>query len=585
MGKSDARNLLASFCDDIATDNGLGDARVQYDCTDKHAAHITCIDAMVVMNRIGGALSQTSKEGEYDDRGLPMPLATEELRAFIPYDDLPVYDASSSEDTIVSVDDMDCTDTYTDTWFNVTEIPDLDNAPRGGTWNLFYKIISDEIRRSFRREHCKVVVFGFDVKEYVDRVKKITHNKRIAARATAQKGRKEKDELNGDVATRGIPFKFDDIVGHALLPYPWSKALHGGGGRQCSDIIRFLSTSLMKRFRPEPGQCLIIHGHRLHPDDHDASFWEDVPAEYQAEVHTGANDIPVEISSTGIRMAYWFKNKHGEFDHTAFYFTNRLTNHADIRNYYGIENPVGALRVHIRTSDTDTLIGYLAYVERMRKNPDAHPIALIMEKPRTPNMKKDMCIDISRMVQLISLYFHGVLTYPCAYIAYGLYLKQNDYDVDFMPGVGIRTFMFTLRYNASLIKDLLTEVQGRKCMGVDREAVQRFVAACIYENRFAKTLKLQEERREKEKNGLLDAPDPFKCTVDAMRKCQSGRGRKTPEVTVKVIEGKAKRHDYFVALTECLMFDIERQITFKDAAEYGYDSVEYSENFDRVHNQ
>ena len=626
MSKAEARGLLADFCDDIAADHGLGLGGAQYECLPGMPAHITCIDAMVSMNRTGSVLSRTTPIGEYNSKGY---MNVFRVPDFVAYDDdnymerislfpqarmdttPPTWDINNSDPCVEESDDSSARSYFdvpvftpfeelepmypediqaeyeasSSTGAGKTSLdavpPDLDKLGYAScTWGLFYKIVSTEITRCFARPGAKVVVFGFDVSEYVDKVKKITHNKRHTARANAGATKAAGDLEAGNVDIRGIPFTYADIKKDALVPYPWSKVLSIRAQRM--GIIRFLCKSLLEKYRPAEGKRLILHGHRLDESDHTWSMWEDVPYEYHHNIKTGANDIPIEISSDGARMAYWLENRVGEFDHTAFFFTRSITNNPALRAHYNVNNPAGPIRVHIRTCDTDTIVAFLVYVERMRMIHDSPLLHLLMEKTPTSGNRSDMCIDISRMVDLFRVHFPESIKHPAAYIAYGLYLKRNDYDLDFMSGVGIKVFMNALRYNAHLIGDLVVASPERKSLVVDPEAVRKFVAVCIHENRFYKTKAANEKRREREVLGLLQKSDPIICTTAHMLTLQSAKGRKTPVVTTDVIEKKALRHDYFVALNECHMFGFEREIPFSQIMDYGYDTGVYVENFARV---
>ncbi len=419
-GKSVCRKLLVDECARIAGSRGTP-FRVEYPCTDDIPALATCCDGMVMLNRIGNVMSQPSKVGEYTDAGFPVFVV-----------DTPEPDANEEEATFLAL-------------YDITE-----SSPKikkqYGTWSQMYTAIKRELDKMFKRPGTRIVVLGFDKKQYVDGVKRITHHKRSTQRANDRTNQILKDTAAGVTPTRGLPFTFESINDHALVPYPWNETLHGKG--QCAALIRHFVCKMLRFYNPpSEGQVLIIDGHNLQVSDGVCSLSQE-ELDCTPVVIEGMRNYHVEPL---------LRNSIGEFDHTAFFYVRKLAIDTDVHATFRIEPEVAqAANVHIRTNDTDTLMMGLVFLERLSQlNPAVRDLTVVMEIPKKFPAKTDTAVNVRRVLHLLSEEHGSVLQYPGAYFAYGLYLKENDYDMPFMSGIGHTTFMSALVNYPYAIGDLV----------------------------------------------------------------------------------------------------------------------------------
>lgn len=435
MGKSVYKQLLIDECAAISEARSTP-CRVEYPCTDQTPAMVTCCDGMVLLNRVGNVMSKPTKLGEYTDDGYPMfatPTPTET-------EDEPDFSTDAEDFALL-----------------LAAAPVVGAKPKSkyGTWAHMMSAIERELNTSFKRPSARVVVLGFDKKQFVDGVKRVTHAKRSADRIKAREDQIKKDTDLGQTPTRGIPFTFESIKDNALVPYPWSATLHGPG--QCAALIRYITLKLLRFYKPpHQGQVLIIDGHCLTVAD--AVF----PSATQEELDT----VPVLLfDKHQYALEHMLRNHIGEFDHTAFFYVRRLATDPGVQFVCKLD-PLQArsAQMHIRTNDTDTLVIALGFLERLaEREPSAAELEVVMEIPRREHVKVDMCINAKRMLGLLTLQYGDVLKWPGAYFAYGLSAKENDYTEMFMPGIGHATFMGALVNYPYAIGDLVgprTSVPG-----------------------------------------------------------------------------------------------------------------------------
>ena len=616
-GKSQCKRLLLDLCNGIAEKAGEFSG-ASFECTKDIPAAVTCCDGLVFLNRIGAVMSQPTPVGKYGDDGYEIA------------EDCGSYQAVREEDELFAGVDIELL---------VAMAANDDSKKPYGTWNHMYSGFAREVDGMFARADSKVVVLGFDKRIHVDGVKYLTHEKRVDLRQKAREKQIEKDLAAGMTPTRGIPFTYESIRGDALVPYPFSMMLHGPG--HCAAIVRYICKMLINRYRPpREDQTLILDGHHI--------LEEDMPHMFAAAESCGA-DVPISIRRHETGFAPWLANCVGEFDHTAFYYVHELATSEALINRYNLQMPSGmGLSAHIRTNDTDTLILGIVFLERFRElYPDAlgKPLGIVMEIPHKAPVKVDCGISINRMLELITRKYNN-LQYPGAYFAYGLYMKENDYDAPFMSGVGHEKFMNALVRHSNRIGDLIEcardnreisvdmdefdisdlddnvddeavspckkrarmedrtittlNVTGSDCeddMGptgssimeyhagsssapdtlsaafarkVSDKAVEKFVAACFHEATAFRTKKAQLEREKLIANGKEEQLDEVAYTYEFVQK--ACRKRKKSGVTQMQVEEKIKRHNYFIALCEELMFDRPRSLSFEDADEHGYAS-------------
>lgn len=422
-GKSACKKLLLEECATICAEQNR-QCRVEYPCTDTTPSMITCCDGMVMLNRIGNVLSQPTKVGEYTDDGFPAYTTTT-----VPGEEIEL--------------DVGCAPEDLDAYFAAELTPDKKKA--FGTWRQLYTAVTRELGGMFARPGMRVVVLGFDKKQYVDGIKRITHHKRAGNRESQRAAQIAKDEAAGLTPTRGIPFSYESINDHALIPYPWNVTLHGQG--QAAALIRYVSVNLRKFYKPpREDQLLIIDGHSMRP--------EDVTFDGEAELLLRT---PLVIYPKTIWFDPNLANDIGEFDHTAFFYVRMFAMDKRTHSTYELdpENACSA-QMHIRTNDTDTIIMGLVFLERLAQlDPRTAGLQVIMEIPRKMPVKTDMCINVRRMLTLLTEKYGSTLKFPGAYFAYGLYLKENDYDTQFMKGIGHATFMSALVNYSKAIGDLV----------------------------------------------------------------------------------------------------------------------------------
>ncbi len=422
-GKSVCRKLLVEECARICAAKGM-QTRVEYPCTDQLPALVTCCDGMVMLNRIGNVMSQPSKLGAYTDAGFPVfpdvaPPSSEPEEGAEPEDFGSIYDEDGPPST---------------------------TPKQYGTWGQMYFAIKRELDKMFARPGVRVVVLGFDKKQFVDGVKRITHHKRSGQRVKDRAKQIEKDEAAGVTPTRGIPFAFEDICKQALVPYPWNMTLHGKG--QCAALVRFFSLELVKHYKPAgENQHLLIDGHCLTPEDV-------LPCPMQTWM---LDRHPVRVCFNGWAVEHALNNNIGEFDHTAFFYVREIATNPKIQAMLDIDpEHARAANMHIRTNDTDTLMMGLIFLERLSHlHPDLGDLAVIMEIPKKYPVKTDTAVNVRRVLSLLAAEHGAVLQFPGAYFAYGLYLKENDYDMPFMSGIGHATFMSALVNYPDAIGDLV----------------------------------------------------------------------------------------------------------------------------------
>jgi hypothetical protein len=604
-GKSVCKKLLVEHCDAIHAAAGTR-MRVEYPCDDAAPPLVRCCDGMVLLNRIGNVLSQPTPVGEYTEDG---------ARAYN-IEDLDMASAFTSDSALEGFYEEDA----------VQE----ERRPYG-TWRQLTNAIAREVTSMLKSPATRVVVLGFDKKKFVDGVKRLTHAKRRDRRAEDRAKQIAKDEAAGLTPTRGIPFKYEDIVDSALVPYPWKEVLHGHG--QASAIIRYITTRLLRFFKPpHPGQALIVDGHELALADATAARLGECMLDR----------TPISIAAGVREVAPWFENAIGEFDHTAFFYVRRLTTDADVQARYGL-NPDTAprARVHIRTNDTDTIMMGLVFLERLAVTaPQTAGMELAMEIPHRAPVKHDMCIDVQRMLTTLTRKHGTAVRYPGSYFAYGLYLKENDYDVPFMKGVGHVAFMRALVHYPHAIGDLVQpptpltptvhcesarkvrlmedaacssnavaidltvdsptpglyssddeQTTGRKrkrspeedaptsggAFQVDPWSVVRLAAACYYEVVHYRTAAQHAAREEKVRTGKFKELDRELLSHEFITNvCKK---RKASAITPAELDAKARRHGYYVAITEDLMLGHPRSIPFEVAHEHGYDPAKYKTTF------
>jgi len=600
-GKSVCKKLLVEHCDAIHAAAGTR-MRVEYPCDDAAPPLVRCCDGMVLLNRIGNVLSQATPVGEYTDDG---------TRAYN-IADLDMDSAFTSDSALEGFYEEDA----------VQE----ERRPYG-TWRQLANAIAREVTSMLKSPSTRVVVLGFDKKKFVDGVKRLTHAKRRDRRAEDRAKQIAKDEAAGLTPTRGIPFKYEDIEDSALVPYPWKEVLHGHG--QASAIIRYVSTRLLRFFKPpHPGQALIVDGHEL--------ALADATAARLGECRL--DRTPISIAAGVREAAPWFENDIGEFDHTAFFYVRRLTTDADVQARYGLDPAVAPrARVHIRTNDTDTIMMGLVFLERLAAAaPQTAGMELAMEIPHRAPVKRDMCIDVQRMLTTLTRKYGAAVRYPGSYFAYGLYLKENDYDVPFMKGVGHVAFMRALVHYPHAIGDLVSPpmlneqresarkkriVEDAACSSnavaidltvdsptpglsssndepadahkrkrspdvvavparafqIDPWSVVRLAAACYYEVVHYRTVAQHAAREEKVRAGKFRELDRELLSHEFITNvCKK---RKASAITPAELDAKARRHGYYVAITEDLMLGHRRSIPFEVAHEHGYDPTKYKTTF------
>lgn len=631
-GKSVCKKLLVELCDQINGDAGRRE-RVEYPCTKEIPALASCCDGMVLLNRIGNVMSRPTKIGEYTDKGFTtLPQST---NAEVDYDNI---------DFNAPVDDGD-----------ECGAPKKDSTY--GTWRHMYNAIARELTAMFNRPTATLVVLGFDKKQFVDGVKRITHAKRSTNRGHTREKQIAKDDAAGVTSTRGIPFTFDEMREHALVPYPWNETLHGAG--QAAAIIRFICVRLVRHYKPpRSGQFLILDGHSLCVTDMPPGRW----SRYEEEI----DRIPVYVTAHTAGPAPWFKNDIGEFDHTAFFYVRKIATDPEVHELHNLDPATAPFaRMHIRTNDTDTIVMGLVFLERLACiAPETTGMQLVMEIPRKKPAKTDTCIDIQRMLAAITARYEDQLRFPGAYFAYGLYLKENDYDTPFMKGIGHGTFMSALTHYAAAIGDLveprrmpransrahITDVGAsssgcsvmidlvhspasdettsseddtydvtRKRKHTDEtptepshkrtrinasdsepyseayavapthivptaycvveNAVVRLAAACYYDAVFYRTKDQRETRAKKVRKGTYKGIAPGLLSYEFIVK--TCKKRKASAITPHELAAKARRHNYFVAITEDLTLGFPRSIPFSRAHEYGYDCSSYQDTFNK----
>lgn len=598
-GKSECKKLLVGLCDAINAAAGAR-TRVEYRCDEAAPPLVRCCDGMVLLNRIGNVLSQATPVGKYTDAG---------DRA---------YDLAALT--------MDVGDAYALDEDAAYEEPAAEARPAYGTWRQMANAIAREVTAMFKSPATRVVVLGFDKKKFVDGVKRLTHAKRADLREIARAKQIAKDTAAGLTPTRGIPFAYEDIRDDALVPYPWSEVLHGKG--QASAVIRYICARLLRFYKPpHPGQALIVDGHELALADATAARLAECPLDR----------TPVSIAAGAREAAPWFANDIGEFDHTAFFYVRTLATDAGVQARYGLDAATAPrARVHIRTVDTDTVMMGLVFLERMAAvAPQTAGMQLAMEIPHRAPIKHDMCIDLQRMLATLAGKYGATLRYPGSYFAYGLYLKENDYDVPFMKGIGHTAFMRALTYYPHAIGDLVHPVPdeepprvsrggadegpssgtvidltgpydlrtpspdagaaedgpggrkrkrtpdgpeiARRAFRVDAPGVVRLAAACYYETVHYRTAAQHAERERKVQEGKFRELDRGLLTHEfIVNVCKK---RKNSAITPAELDAKARRHGYYVAITEDLMLGHARSIPFARATEHGYDPAKYPSTF------
>jgi hypothetical protein len=410
MGKSVYKQLLIDECAAISAARDKP-CSVEYKCTPQLPALVTCCDGMVMLNRIGNVMSQPTKLGEYSDDGF---LA---------------YAATTEDDPLPGEDDDD--------FMMILEAESTPKKTKYGTWRHMASAIERELNAAFKRPGARVVVLGFDKKQFVDGVKRVTHAKRKDVRIRTRESQIAKDDAAGLTSTRGIPFKYEDIKDGALVPYPWSETLHGPG--QCAAIVRYFTLKLLRFYKPpHDGQVLIIDGHCLRVGD--GAVWQGV---LQEDLDTTPFML---FGERDYRLEYMLRNSIGEFDHTAFFYVRHLATNPGVQFVCKLvpEEARGA-KMHIRTNDTDTLIIALGFLERLAQvEPLSKDLEIIMEIPRSKFVKTDKCINARRMLELLTLQYGDVLEWPGMYFSYGLSAKENDYTEMFLNGFGHSTFMQAL---------------------------------------------------------------------------------------------------------------------------------------------
>jgi hypothetical protein len=585
-GKSQCKKLILDLCDTIAAERGE-EAGAQFNCIKDVPAAVTCCDGLVLLNRIGAVMSKTTPIGKFTDSGYEIPV-----------DDGMTY---AEERALEAAGDA-----HIDPEFLMAAADSTDGKTPYGTWFHMYSAFAREVDGMFKRSGSIVVVLGFDKRTHVDGVKALTHEKRFDLRAKARAAQKKKDTEMGMVHTRGIPFTYDDICEDALIPYPFSEMLHGKG--HCAAIVRYLCNMFITRYKP-PGdhQTLLLDGHHV--------WIKDLPPNFSSD-NLGGHDIPIRIRRDERTFAPELANCVGEFDHTAFFYVHSFATRESLIYEYRLETRPGmGLSMHIRTNDTDTLILGIVFLERFRElypNPDGGNLHLVMEIPHKAPVKVDQAIAIHRVLELITKRYEH-LKHPGAYFAYGLYMKENDYDEPFMSGVGHEKFMNALIHHSHNIGDLIhTAVPQQQVIDMsdfvmtdeedemitldkdqddfqsssssssaavassvpsfarklDERAVEAFIASCYHESIAYRTKAAQEKRKELLAQGKPKEADSIQYTYEYVTKACAKRTKSA--VTMVQIEDKMKRHNYFIAMCEELIFDRPRSIPFTKAPENGY---------------
>lgn len=450
-----------------------------------------------------------------------------------------------------------------------------EKAHKYGRWRHFTQNIIRKIEKALYRPGVTCVVFGFDKKKYVDKVKGVTHKKRANDRVALREKQKARDISMGMVHTRGIPFTFDSIQPNDLLPYPWTEVR--GTSAHVGAMIRYISYCICKDIKmPTNKACtLILDGHMLEPGDLKEWFGPDaVEVEY---------DVPVAINADGIFSATHLRNQVGEFDHTMFHYLTNFIKHPEIAKLYNYAPPAipdYTSVIRFRTNDTDAFMFGLIYQEELRNF--NKKLELIIEFPGIGE-KKDQCIYLNNVYDILCTNFLH-LKYPMASLSYALYLKINDYDEMFAHGIGHKKIFDAFIHHSTTIGDLIhkPDPENAKRLGLtpgsrvlNPDAVQMLIMyTCIHTKHFSRIVKKYKENPPLLRGDILEKERSYKHVKyeDYKSLFVSNNRIRVPSVD-ELIE-KCLRHQYFICLNEDLMFGRPRTIPFEEIRDYGYDKYD-----------
>lgn len=557
--KSLAKTALLDYCRERAAESGYKGCSFERKDSPKMSANLVLIDGFVLMDAQG--------------HGCCLPTLREVTLAEI-------MDVDSDEESATdrtSVPETDSDFNFANTGFEPNSEREAakkkarelaERAHSCGLWRHFTANIRRVLEAALARPGVTTVVFGFDKKQFVDQVKRITHTKRSEERKRARGNQIQRDRDAGLVDTRGIPFTFADIAPAKLMPYPWTEVR--GSSEMLSAVIRYICLDICKNIQlPADKKCsVILDGHQLQHDDLQTAICPEAPV-VQAT-------IPVVVSHEGVGNAVAMENCVGEFDHTMFYYLTSFLQKPSVGSIFNFAPPTrdAPAVVRFRTNDTDAFLFGLVYQEYMCA--DDVNVQLVIEFPGKFG-KPDTIIDIAPLERFLASELPN-LQWPAASVVYALFLKSNDYDAPFLHGVGPRTLLNALMHHAAEIGDL---VGGNPAVATSLDlpryqrimypdALQKLVmAVCVHVKHFSRVPKAIKADPCALRLQMRQKLAEYK-RVTYREICLAARSGRVQLPDVHELLQKWLRHIYFIAINEDLMLARARSIPYESIEQYGY---------------
>lgn len=552
--KSQAKAALLEHCKERAQETGYNGEPFERRDNAKLPANMVLIDGFVLMDAQG--------------HGCSLPTLRETTMAEITHDDS--QDESGTDRSSMPETDPDLN------FAQAGRDPDganrafdmAESAHQRGQWRHFTANIRRVLEKALERPGVAVVVFGFDKKQFVDKVKSITHMKRGEERKRAREKQQKRDQAVGLADTRGIPFTFEDIAPGKLMPYPWTQVR--GSSAMLTDVMRYICLDICKNVQlPEYKSCtLILDGHNLQPEDLKIALCPDAPET--------SPTVPIVISQEGVGNAVALENRVGEFDHTMFHYISTFLKNPVVGSMFNFCAPTSEIPsvVRLRTNDTDAFLFGLVYQEYMVA--EGVNMQLAIEYPGKFG-KTDSVINLAPVERLLAGELQ-CLRWPAASAVYALFLKSNDYDTPFLNGIGHRTLLNALVNHAPEIGDLVDvhEYMARKLQLPDHhrvmlpDAMHRLImAACVQTKHFARIPKHLKQDAAMRRLKMHQKLAEYK-RVTYRELCLATRRANLELPTTRQVLEKWLRHIFFISINEDLMLARTRSISSDRIKTYGY---------------
>lgn len=396
--------------------------------------------------------------------------------------------------------------------------------PEKGVWSDLGSAFERIVRDAFATRGAKLVVLGFDKRQHISRAKGVAQARRREGYARKREAQIEKDTKQGVPHTQGIPFIFQSIRPSDYLPYPWSEI--ASNKSLLGIVVQYiLHHHLIPRLDKisSPGQVLVLDGHNM------------------AGILEGAdNDVPLLIRHGKARITHWkaLRNTVGEFDHCIYHYIYKMLRSKSTKSWR---------RFRVLSSDTDISIMAVYMIELL--GDDAPTIDMQIPVSGKGSHKFNM-LRVNRLVDGI-LDARPVLRSmhrPVTNLAFGLYLKANDYDDDehyderFFHKIGHTKILAAYLANLDVIGPLCKWDDEARLDRIRGEAVRKLVVAAYFQH--YDQFKSDKARLYPEGTEFGDLTDLNDVREEALAK---GDGKPCPP-TVRDMKRKAKRIHFLATL-------------------------------------